>query len=91
LKKARFLDRCTGAHNNGLEAFPVFASAILFAMQRSVIPVPTLNFLASLFLGLRVVYNIAYIGGTSRPVSGVRSLVWFLGLATCMTIFFKSI
>jgi uncharacterized MAPEG superfamily protein len=89
-EQGKLLDRCTGAHLNGLETFPLFVAAILFALQRGA-PVATLNFYSALFLASRVAYNALYIGGTSGSVSGLRSLAWFVSVAASFTLLVRSI
>lgn len=61
--------RALGAHQNGLEAFPLFAAAVLLAELRSV-PQHTVDGLALAFLGARVAYAVCYLGGSAVVALG---------------------
>ena len=76
--------RSQGAHLNGYETFPFFAAAVILAEMRSVHQV-TVNALAIAFIVARVVYVLLYLG--DRPT--LRSLVWSLGFACNLAIFFS--
>ena len=78
-----FRARVLGAHNNGLEAFPFFAAAVLLAEFRHV-PQLRLDELAVAFVMLR----IAYVGVYLSNFASVRSIVWTLALACNVWIFF---
>ncbi len=76
--------RALGAHQNGFEAFPFFAAAVIVAeMHGSAQAV--VNALAVAFLLLRVVYVLLYIGNRPRP----RSTVWSLAMACNLVLFFS--
>jgi uncharacterized MAPEG superfamily protein len=74
--------RALGAHQNGIEAFPFFAFAVLLAEYRGM-PQATLDHLAILFLALRLVYVALYLLGWGWA----RSAVWAAGLAVNFMIF----
>jgi uncharacterized MAPEG superfamily protein len=76
--------RSQGAHLNGYEAFPFFAAAVILAEMRSV-PQGTVNALAVAFLLARIGYVLLYL--TDRPT--VRSVVWSMGFACNLAIFFS--
>ncbi len=76
--------RAQGAHMNGFEAFPFFAAAVLLAEMRAV-PQATVNALAVAFILVRIVYVLMYLG--DRPT--LRSVVWSVGLALNLAIFFS--
>jgi uncharacterized MAPEG superfamily protein len=76
--------RSQGAHLNGYEAFPFFAAAVILAEMRSV-PQSTVNALAVAFLLVRIAYVLLYL--TDRPTS--RSVVWSVGFACNLAIFFS--
>ena len=76
--------RARGAHLNGFEAFPFFAAAVLLAEMRAV-PQGTVNALALAFLAARIVFTVLYL--TNRP--SLRSMVWAVGLACNLAIFFS--
>ena len=75
--------RALGAHQNGIEAFPFFAVAVLLAEFRGG-PQRLVNELAILFLIVRIAYVFTYLG--DRPT--LRSILWGLGLAINVAIFF---
>ena len=57
--------RALAAHQNGLETFPFFAVAVLFAEFRGA-PQHLINELAVLFLIVRIAYVLTYIGNRPR-------------------------
>jgi uncharacterized MAPEG superfamily protein len=75
--------RALGAHQNGIEAFPFFAIAVLLAEFHAG-PQKLIDELAVLFLIVRVAYVFTYIG--DRPT--LRSILWTLGFAINVSIFF---
>ena len=74
--------RALGAHQNGLEAFPFFAFAVLLAEFR-VGPLRLIDELAVLFLIVRIAYVFTYVG--NRPT--LRSILWSIGFAINIAIF----
>jgi uncharacterized MAPEG superfamily protein len=75
--------RALGAHQNGIEAFPFFAIAVLLSEFRAA-PQNLINEMAVLFLIVRIAYVFTYLG--NRP--SLRSILWFLGFAINTAIFF---
>ena len=75
--------RALGAHQNGIEAFPFFAVAVLLAEFREA-PQNLINELAILFLIVRVAYVLTYIGNRPR----LRSILWNVGFIINIAIFF---
>jgi uncharacterized MAPEG superfamily protein len=75
--------RALGAHQNGIEAFPFFAAAVLLAEFRAC-PQSLINELAILFVIVRIAYVFTYIG--NRPT--LRSILWSIGFAINIAIFF---
>ena len=75
--------RALGAHQNGIEAFPFFAVAVLLAEFR-LGPQRLIDELAVLFVIVRIAYVLTYLG--NRPT--LRSILWSLGLAINIAIFF---
>lgn len=75
--------RALGAHQNGIEAFPFFAAAVLLAEFR-LGPQRLIDDLAVLFVIVRIAYVFTYIG--NRPT--LRSILWSLGFAINIAIFF---
>ncbi len=75
--------RALGAHQNGIEAFPFFAFAVLLAEFRTG-PQRLIDELAVLFLIVRIAYVLTYLG--NRPM--LRSILWAIGFAINVGIFF---
>ena len=75
--------RALGAHQNGIEAFPFFAVAVLLAEFR-LGPLRLIDELAVLFLIVRIAYVFTYLG--NRPT--LRTILWSLGFAINIAIFF---
>lgn len=78
--------RSQGAHLNGYEAFPFFAAAVILAEMRGV-PQGTVNTFAVAFILARVGYVLLYLG--DRPT--LRSLIWSVGFACNLAIFFAPV
>ena len=78
--------RALGAHQNGIEAFPFFAAAVLLAEFRAC-PQNLINELAVLFVIVRIAYVLTYIG--NRPT--LRSILWSIGFAINIAIFFMPV
>jgi len=75
--------RALGAHQNGIEAFPFFAVAVLLAEYRGA-PQNLINELAVLFVIVRVAYVLTYVGNRPR----LRSILWNIGFVINVAIFF---
>jgi len=75
--------RALGAHLNGIESFPFFAAAVLLAEFRAC-PQNLIDELAVLFVIVRIAYVFTYIG--NRPT--LRSILWNVGFAINVAIFF---
>jgi uncharacterized MAPEG superfamily protein len=75
--------RSLGAHQNGIEAFPFFAAAILLAEFRAC-PQRLVDELAVLFVIVRIAYVFTYLG--DRPT--LRSILWSIGFLINIAIFF---
>jgi uncharacterized MAPEG superfamily protein len=75
--------RALGAHLNGIEAFPFFAVAVLLAEFRAS-PQRLIDELAVLFVIVRIAYVLTYLG--DRPT--LRSILWNIGFAINIAIFF---
>jgi uncharacterized MAPEG superfamily protein len=75
--------RALGAHQNGIEAFPFFAAAVLLAEFR-LCPQRFIDELAVLFLIVRIAYVFTYLG--NRPT--LRTILWSVGFAINVAIFF---
>ncbi|MEM1082168.1 MAG: MAPEG family protein [Pseudomonadota bacterium] len=69
--------RALGAHQNTIEAFPVFAAGLLLALW-SRADSGWVNGLAALFIATRLIYIGCYLA----DLHWLRSLVWMVGFAT---------
>jgi uncharacterized MAPEG superfamily protein len=74
--------RAYAAHQNGFEAFPLFAAAVLVAEMRGG-PHIAVDMLAMAHVGFRIAYTAAYI--YDRP--SLRSVLWALALVATISIF----
>jgi uncharacterized MAPEG superfamily protein len=77
--------RALGAHINGIETFPFFASAVLLAEFRNA-PQGWVDGLAFGFLVIRVAFVAAYVG--NRPT--LRTVLWNAAFAFNLGLFFLS-
>ena len=75
--------RALGAHINGIETFPFFAAAVLLGEFRHT-PQLWLDLLAVAFVGIRLLFVVAYLG--NWPTT--RTLLWNLGFTVNSAIFF---
>jgi uncharacterized MAPEG superfamily protein len=75
--------RALGAHQNGIESFPLFAFAVLLAEFRAA-PQNLINELAILFLIVRTAYVLTYVGDRPR----LRTILWSIGFVINAAIFF---
>jgi uncharacterized MAPEG superfamily protein len=75
--------RANAAQANSFEALPFFIGAVVIAHQLGA-PQGLLDILAFLFVVLRVVYILLYVGGQASA----RSVVWTLALAVNVGILF---
>nr|WP_225444422.1 MAPEG family protein [Pseudomarimonas arenosa] len=75
--------RAHSAHLNSFEAFPLFATAVLFALWRQA-EVERIGYLALAFVLLRLLYGVCYMADWATP----RSLVWLAALGCAVALFF---
>lgn len=74
-----FGQRALAAHQNGIEAFPIFAAAVLIALYAKV-DMATIEIESMLFVACRVVYLVLYWAN----IALIRSLVWAAGYIICL-------
>lgn len=74
--------RAYGAHLNGLEAFPLFAAAVLTVTIRAG-PSALLDGMAIVWLAVRLAYTAAYLLDMAR----IRPTLWALSVIVSATIF----
>ncbi|SEK40052.1 Uncharacterized conserved protein, MAPEG superfamily [Roseateles sp. YR242] len=75
--------RANAAQANSFEALPLFVAGVLAAQQMH-LDQGRIDMLALAFIGLRVVFIALYLGNQAT----LRSLVWALGMATSIALFF---
>jgi len=80
------VNRLTGAHLNGLEAFPAWAAAVLLCKINKV-KGAEVRPRAIRFIQLRVVYSLLYVFGVHRVIAATRTLVWGAGFLTTLETF----
>ena len=78
--------RANWAQANSFEAFPAFAAAIIIGSVVSNVEQNTLDALALLFVICRLLHGIFYI--TDKAT--LRSIVWFIGISSWVSIFVLS-
>lgn len=74
--------RANAAQANSFETLPIFLAAVLMA-EYMVVPQNLINKLAMAYVGLRVVYGLAYLGNWSS----FRSVVWTISFACPILLF----
>lgn len=75
--------RAMAAQNNGFEALPLFIAGVLAAQQNHAAQ-DRIDALAMAFIAIRVVYIALYLA--NKPP--LRSAVWAVGVACCISLFF---
>ena len=79
--------RANAAQQNSFEITPIFSSAVIIANQIGTIDLTLLDQLAILFVASRILYIGIYIANWAT----LRSLVWFIGCATSISMLVLSI
>ena len=75
--------RANAAQQNSFEALPIFIAGVLVAQQVHA-PQARVDALAIFFLVVRLAYVGAYIADKAT----LRSILWAVGLAACVGLFF---
>lgn len=75
--------RAHAAHLNSFEAFPLFAAGVLIAAFCKA-PQEIIDGIAIAFIVTRLVYIACYV----HDKATLRSVVWVIGLALCVALFF---
>lgn len=78
--------RANAAQKNSYESLPIFLASVIVAMLFFV-PQVVINYLAVMYVMLRVIYGIAYI--VNLPT--LRSIIWTLSMACCFMLFYLAI
>ena len=71
--------RANAAQQNSYESLPIFLASVIVAMLFFV-PQVVINYLAVMYVMLRVIYGIAYI--VNLPT--LRSIIWAVWMAGCV-------
>ena len=80
--------RAHAAHQNAWEALAMFTAAIVVAGQAGGSgSSPWVNWLAITFVVARVLHGVLYVAN----LASLRSLVWFVGVACVVSMFFVSV
>ncbi|HEY0218631.1 MAG TPA: MAPEG family protein [Afipia sp.] len=74
--------RAYAAHQNAYECFPVFAAAVIIAVTQRA-PIEIVNWLAAIYIVLRIAHALLYI--YNKPP--LRSLAFLLALLVNIAIF----
>ncbi len=74
--------RAHAAHQNGLEAFPFFASGVVIATLTDA-PPNLVDMLSVIFVTARIGYTAAYIADKAT----LRSVLWLVGLGAVIGLF----
>jgi len=77
--------RANAAQANSFEALPLFIAGVLVAQQLQA-PQEWVNALAMGFIAARVAYIAAYLA----DLATLRSVLWFLGMACSVALFFSA-
>lgn len=77
--------RANAAQANSFEALPLFIAGVLAAQQMQA-PQATVDGLALGFIAARLAYIGCYLGNQAS----LRSLVWLIGLACSVALFFSA-
>ncbi|WP_019672687.1 MAPEG family protein [Psychrobacter lutiphocae] len=77
--------RANAAQQNSFESLPIFLASVIVAMLFFV-PQIVVNYLAVMYVVLRIAYGIAYI--TNLPT--LRSIIWGLSMVCCFMLFYLS-
>jgi uncharacterized MAPEG superfamily protein len=78
--------RANWAHQNGFEAFPAFAAAVILA-EMSHAPQAMIDILSTAFVVVRLLYVGAYVANTSA----IRTLIWGAGFGCTIWLFALSV
>ncbi|KAF2758380.1 hypothetical protein EJ05DRAFT_499904 [Pseudovirgaria hyperparasitica] len=81
--------RAEGAQQNGFENIGLFAAAVVIGNVAK-LDNYTLNILSGSYLASRVVYNLAYINGTTDTIATLRTGSFLTGIGIIWTLFIKS-
>lgn len=73
--------RAVGAHQNSFESLAVFSTAALTAMVTN-----HLSYIVQLLAVVYIISRIIYVFLYLMDLAALRSTIWFIGLACCISI-----
>ena len=83
------IERCKAAHNNAMENMPLFFAAVIVANMAG-LDTGVMNFQCGLFLALRAVYTVLYIGVSNQNFALVRSVTWMTSVVGPLYLMVKA-
>ena len=83
------ITRAEAAQQNGFENIGLFAAAVVIGNVAK-LDNQTLNTLSAAYLASRIVYNFAYINGTTDAIATLRSVSYLVGVGCIWTSFIKA-
>lgn len=81
-QQSGFRQRADWAHRNGFETFPFFAAGVIIA-EITHASQAAINWLAGIYVLLRIVYTLCYLYDQAT----LRSAVWFLAMACAVALY----
>ena len=75
------------AHNNAIESYPFFTSAVLLALHAKV-ETGMLNGLMALYTVARLGYAVVYVTLESDTISQIRGVIWWVGNISCLSMMY---
>ncbi|TVY40758.1 hypothetical protein LSUB1_G002050 [Lachnellula subtilissima] len=81
--------RWEGAHTNAVEGYTVFVAGVLLGLHAGV-PTQTLNGLMAIYSLARIGFGISYIAIQSKEKSWLRTLFWWTGNISCITMMVRA-
>jgi uncharacterized MAPEG superfamily protein len=85
----KLMQRATSAHQNRVENFSIFGSAVVLAVAVGV-PNSTVNGYCALYSVASVLYGVAYVVIERNPWSLARTCCWWAGCWACGRLFWEA-
>jgi uncharacterized MAPEG superfamily protein len=82
------LKRCRAAHENSMEGYPLFVGAVLFALVAK-LDNGTINTTCAVYTAARLAYGACYLLTETERMSWLRTLAWYSGTLSCLTLIWK--
>ncbi|KLT40596.1 hypothetical protein CC85DRAFT_287319 [Cutaneotrichosporon oleaginosum] len=81
--------RAEAANDNNFVGLGFFAAAVAVGNVAR-LPTAVLNRAASVYLTSRLAYNLLYILGTNNAAGLARTVAWFTGSLSCISLFWEA-